>query len=254
MVQGTHCFLDDDNWKAVLHHESQAPGLDTPQSVRLSDEFYEILATLPGLINLTNSLHKVPFPNEADKWYVVQRAKELWSSLERWYGKITAGTTPLFVECPSSSEDKLFPSVYRFENHHMTGLFSSYYACLIVINDILTSFPPTDDFSSDNRNYAIEICKSVEYAHSSGFVGAYSIIFPLMAAYLASGPEVRHWIKKWPGRFGKYFDVKVWGVFEEMDKRGGLVMKRQHRGIESSGSESAPVASIGLYSWPISTH
>ena len=230
MVEGFDCFLDNEDWRAVLHHGSHPQGLNPHQSVRLSDEFYEILASLPGLVKWTNSLHKARYPNEAETPHVLQRASQLRVALVRWYRKLTTAGAP-YAEIPSLVGDSLFPSVYFFENHHITGLISSYYASLIVINDILTSFPSTDDtsrddLSSENITYAKEICKSVEYAHASGFQGAYSIIFPLTAAYVASGPEIRTWIKNWPRRFNEYFDVKVWKVFDKMAAKGGLIQKR----------------------------
>lgn len=223
------CFLDNEDWRSVLHHDSQSQGLNPVQSVRLSDEFYENLAALPGLVELTNRLHKAPNPTSEQMRQVLECASGLRSSLLRWYRRLTAGTTSPFSEVPSGVGDSLFPLVYTYENHHTTGLVCSYYASLIVINDILSSFPPCEDLSADNSCYARRICKSVEYAYSSGFLGAYLIIFPLTTAYVASGAEIRKWIKDWPSRFEKYFDVEVWQEnFHNMDETGGLIAKRRH--------------------------
>lgn len=223
------CFLDHEDWRSVLHHDSQSQGLNTHQSVRLSDEFYEHLATLPGLVESTNRLLRARNPTNGQMLRVQQRARELHESLLRWYRRLTAGTTIPFSEVPSGVGDSLFPLVYKYENHHTTGLVCSYYASLIVINDILSSFPPCKDLSAENTCHAREICKSVEYAYSSGFQGAYSIIFPLTTAYLAAGVEVRRWIKDWPIKFERYFDVEVWqGNFHNMDETGGLIEKRRH--------------------------
>lgn len=220
------CFLDNEEWRSVLHHGSQSEGQIPDQSVRLSDDFYEILAALPALVQRTNLLHAALNPTMGQR--VLNRALQLRALLVGWYGKLTSGTTSPFSEVDSDFDDAVFPRVYKYDNHHTTGLVSSYYASLIVLNDIITLFPPCEDLSAKNSCYAKEICKSVEYAYSSGFQGAYSIIFPLTTAYLASGPEIREWIKAWPSKFDKYFDVKVWEVFEDMDAKGGLIEKRRH--------------------------
>ena len=222
------CFLDNEDWKSVLHHEPRSQDRDPPQLVHLSDEFYENLASLPGLIRQTNSLHAIPNPAEEEMRHVLQRARSLQQYLECWYGKLRAGTIPTFWEVPYRPGEPLFPCRYEYDNHHITGLVCSYYASRIVVNDIITSFLPSHDLSHENNRYAQKICKSVEYAYSSGFQGAYSIIFPLTMAYLVSGPEIRRWIKDWPRKFGKYFDIKVWQVFENMDAMSGLIQKRKY--------------------------
>lgn len=181
------------------------------------------------MVESTNRLHKARNPTVEQMLQVLRRTRDLHGSLLRWYRRLTTGTTTRFSEVPSEVGDSLFPLVYKYENHHTTGLVCSFYASLIVINDILSSFPPCADLSADNISYAEEICKSVEYAYSSGFQGAYTIIFPLTTAYLVSGAEVRKWIMDWPSKFEKYFDVAIWQKnFHNMDETGGPVRKRRH--------------------------
>ncbi|KAA6407296.1 MAG: hypothetical protein FRX48_08844 [Lasallia pustulata] len=244
LMDGVDCFLDNEDWRSVLHHESQSQGQDPHQLVHLSDEFYEILASLPGVIKQTNSLHRALNPAEEEMSHALERARNLQRNLESWYGKLRAATYPPFWLVRSGPGESLFLWRYDYKNHHITGLVCSYYASLIVVNDIITSFPPSENLSRENTLYASEICKSVEFAYSQGFQGAYTIIFPLTVAYLASGPEIRSWIRDWPRKFDKYFDIKVWQVFEKMDAKGGIIQKRRY------GRDEAECNRVGLINPP----
>ena len=225
------CFLDDPEWTSALHTEAGGPR--PPQNVSLSDEHFEALAALPGLVKSTNSLLRSANPSEERIQGVLERARCLQARFNRWYSKLTVGSVAPFYEDNSRIGDELFPRVYCYVDNHTTGLVCSYYAALMVLNDIMSSLPPCEDLSVENNYYARQICKSVEFASRSGFQGAYSIIFPLTAAYLASDSATRAWIKNWPKRFDAFFDIRVWQVFDNMDAKGGIIDKMPRARIGS---------------------
>jgi hypothetical protein len=197
-VSESDCFLDSAEWKSVIapSHGSQSE----PSTLQISNEFYNLMVALPGLVKATRSLRSYKRFPQAQHSDLLERTRQIHGSLLDWFQRFMASSTlenaPVF-RVPSATRDTQFASVYHYRDNFVASLLCSYYASMIILNDLIVGLDPRVDYKVANLQLADKVCMSVEYAAKSGFLGTHYIVFALTVAYSASSVESRAWMKAW---------------------------------------------------------
>lgn len=187
-MQRTSCVLDTDEWRFVL------AGPDAPSPLlQLTSEFYAYFATMPGMVQQLSNLQREDI-NQVVSF--VNSASQLSSRLRDWFLRWRSIMGP-GIEVPSATNDSTFPLVYDYNTSGGTNVFfaTSYYGCMILLNNFIKIFQPDPNIEDDNQFMIGEICKNVEYSHQAGLFGPYNTVFGLRMAFMVAPLAVKMWIK-----------------------------------------------------------
>lgn len=205
LFSGKACFLDTDEWRYITLQ---------PPSDSFSAQFYErtddlgrCISVCPWLVTevyALPSLNKSEISTQLRVSALVYRTLEVYGRLQQWYEDFVA-FAPLPEEVPSSTNDPLYPVVYRYWNSCTATAFCGYYAMIIILHRILTEcHHPAGD--AGEISLAVEkICKSVEYMAGTGILGPYRLGFSIRVAFEVGTLTTKLWIRKWLMRFEKFY-------------------------------------------------
>jgi len=205
LFSGKACFLDSEEWQYVK--------LQTPSN-SISAQFYEKTNELARCITscpwLVTELYTLPSLNPSETSTqlraiaLVHRAFEVYGRLQKWYEDFTA-FAPSPEEVPSSTNDPLYPVVYRYYNSATATTFCGYYATILILQRILTQFHhPAGDIREISLTVD-KICKSIEYLAETGILGPYRAGFAMRVAFEVGTVTTKLWIRKWLIKFEKLY-------------------------------------------------
>lgn len=205
LFSGQVCFLDSEEWRHIT--------VPTPAD-RFSAQFYEktnelgrCLATFPWLVKEAYALRPANLSEMSTIVRVsalVHRTLEVYARLQHWYEDFTA-FAPLPEEVPSSTEDQLYPVVYRYCNSSIATTFCGYYATIIILHKILIECHHPEGDAREISLGVDKICKTVEYLAESGILGPYRLGFSIRVAFELGTLTTKLWIRKWLVRFEKFY-------------------------------------------------
>jgi hypothetical protein len=118
----------------------------------------------------------------------------LYQEFKAWFPKFTRVVEGP-VEALSERDDPLYPIVYQYSDYSMGVVYLAYWACIIIMHEILTACHYPEDFSAENEQLADNICKSVECL-GTGSWGASRMGFSIRIAYEVNNVTRRKWIQK----------------------------------------------------------
>ena len=211
LFAGRDCFLDTEEWRSIPadHHAINLP----PELSQLCDEFSRFLSVIPGLVWRG---YAVPKFSAAQVSSLVQRALHLRERFEDWFGRLTT-LMPLPDDLPSTFDDGLFPTVYKYSSVTSAVLFVSYYASMIILYEVLKACHYPVDFQAETAELRDKICMSIEYVYDAGRMGLYRLGYSIIVALEVSPPATRLWLKRWLVRFAKVYasaSPEVWPKVE----------------------------------------
>jgi hypothetical protein len=205
LFSGKACFLDLEEWQYIT--------LQTP-SDSSSAQFYEktnelarCIATCPWLVTeiyALPSLNSSEISTQLRMTTLVHRALEVYSRLQNWYDDFAA-FAPSPEEVPSSTNDSLYPVVYRYYNSATATTFCGYYATIIILHRILTECHHPAGNTREISLAVDKICKSIEYLAETGILGPYRVGFAMRVAFEAGTVTTKLWIRKWLIKFEKFY-------------------------------------------------
>jgi hypothetical protein len=207
LFNGKPCFLAENEWREVSR-------LNFNQCVpdylhKLFQDFSHYMASMPELLRdgfdvrtarkLGNPL---PFsPEEIST--LANRGLDLYLRLREW-GSRFVQIVPYPKEGLSVTEDPVFPVVFRYESSSAATVYCSYWACIILLQEILSACRCYPDDVMGDEELVSNICKSVEF-NSAGTWGPYRMGFSLRIAWEIATPPVKEWIAAWHKRFNETY-------------------------------------------------
>jgi hypothetical protein len=205
LFSGKACFLDLEEWQYIALR---------PPDDSFSARFYEkteelgrCLAACPWLVTeacAILSANPSEISTQVRVSVLVHRTLEVYGRLQHWYEDFTAFAL-LPEEVLSSTEDPLYPVVYRYLNSCTATVFSGYYATIIILHKILIECHHPAGDAGEVSLLVDKICKSVEYLAGSGVLGPYRLGFSIRIAFEMGTVTTKLWIRKWLMRFEKFY-------------------------------------------------
>jgi hypothetical protein len=207
LFNGKPCFLAEKEWRDVA-------GLNFNQCVpdylhNLFQDFSFYMASLPELLGDSFEVRGAkklgkPSPFSVDETLILaNRSLDLYLRFREW-GNRFMHIVPFPKETLSTTQDSLFPVVYRYDSPSAATVYCSYWACIILLQEILTTLGCQPDDAMGDEELVNNICKSVEF-NSTGTWGPYRMGFSLRIAWELASPPVKDWIAKWHTRFNETY-------------------------------------------------
>jgi hypothetical protein len=205
LFSGNACFLDSDEWRYVA--------LQPPDDI-FSAQFYEktnelarCIAACPWLVKETYAIRSANTSEISTQVRVsalVHRTLEVYGRLQKWYEDFVA-FAPSPEEVPSSTNDPLYPVIYRYWNSSTATTFCGYYATTTILHTILEECHHPAGDAGEISLAVNKICKSVEYLAGTGILGPYRLGFAMRIAFEMGTVATKLWIRKWLIRFEKFY-------------------------------------------------
>jgi hypothetical protein len=207
LFNGKRCFLAEKEWREVarLNYNQCVPDY----LHNLFQDFAHYMASLPELLRDGFDIRAAikvgkPSPSSPDEALLLaERSLDLYFRFRKW-GIRFMQIVPFPREALSLSEDPLFPVVFRYDSPSAATVFCSYWACIIMLQEILTALDCRPDDAMGDEELVNNICKSVEF-NGTGTWGPYRMGFPLRIAWEIASPPVKEWIAKWHLRFNETY-------------------------------------------------
>jgi len=236
---GHDTFLREPDWQQIA-----MPRLDptiTDEQHELMLELSNELAFIPVLVRDGIALRMLIAQGEFDPSQVAKltnRGLRLYYRFKNWHER-WAVSVGVPREVPSATGDKLFPMVFAYQNFGFATVYCSYYACMIILQELLNVCKYPQDFDADNAEMVNNICKSVEY-NGSGSLGPYRMGFSVRIAMEVASLEVKSWIINWITQVSKNYAVLSPQNFPKLDERptldvvSGEAIKMKYGDLSSS--------------------
>lgn len=199
MFNGKKCFLAGEDWKEVARARNDN---SIPERFHgFFEEFISYMALMPELLRdgfelrEANKFSKEPPKVTPESEALVAKTLDLYKKYRKW-GVSLAMLLPFPEEVPSKTSDPVFPVVFKFISHSAATLHCAYWACMIIVQEILMACGCMPEDALDGDELVSNICKSVEY-NAVGTWGPYRMAFSLRLAYELANPVVRDWIGAW---------------------------------------------------------
>jgi len=218
---GHDTFLRDREWHLIT-----LPRMDP----RVTDEQHELMiemgnemTSIPVLvrdgIRMRENLKQGYF-DATQLARLNNRGLKLYYRLKDWHKRWVA-SVGLPKEVPSSTGDKLFPVVFVYQNFAFATVFCGWYACMIILQELLKVCKYPTAFDAENAEMVSNICKSVEY-NGSGNLGPYRMGFSIRIAMEVASVEIQHWIISWITQASKTYAVLSPQNFPKIEDRPTL--------------------------------
>ena len=195
LFSGKDCFFAESEWQEVTRErfDGQAPD----EIYNILEDFTGYLSRCPSLVRRGYNLREVnmkgDFPDVADVLDLRAQTLQLYQELQSWFigfSRIMEAPT----ETLSLRADPLYPIRYQFSDYTSGVIHLAYWACTIIMHEILTACHYPEDFSVVNEELADKICKTEECL-GSGPWGASRMGFSLRIAFEVNNVTRRTWIK-----------------------------------------------------------
>jgi hypothetical protein len=207
LYNGKACFLAEEEWAEVAREQFNQCVPDYLHN--LFQDFSNYMARLPELlrdgfdIRAAIKLGKpIPFSDD-DVSSLTNRSLELYDLFRKW-GVRFMSIVPFPKEALSPTRDELYPVIFRYESPSAATVYCAYWACLIMLQEILNACGCLLDNKIPDVELVDNICKSVEY-NGAGTWGPYRMGFSLRVAWEPANTEVKKWIVTWHERFNKFY-------------------------------------------------
>lgn len=191
------CFLSEPAWRELsknIFHDLRSQGEERfIETFDLAEMQYETMLEIPDLLHRCKHFHKF-FKKERDQFPtleafvtdLVQRVQQVRGRFKQWFVrfKIAMNKTG-FMWTTYLSHDPVIPLFYQFPNIFVGSSVTGYWTINILLNLVLIELLQKYDsqkcslYKAENRDSALEICRSVHYMLSSSFLGPFFLIFGL---------------------------------------------------------------------------
>jgi hypothetical protein len=208
MFNGRKCFLAAEDWKDVARARND---FSIPERFHgFFEEFFSYMAMMPELLKTgfdvreAYNFGKDPLPAMTiETESLISRTLDLYTKYRKWGDGLRA-LLPFPEEVPSSTGDPVFPTVFKFISHSAATLYCAWWACMIIVQEILMACGCMPEDALDGDELVNNICKSVEF-NAKGTWGPYRMAFSLRVAWELADPVGRDWINEWHERWSKTY-------------------------------------------------
>ena len=202
------CFLDEPEWRALakaVHEDVRSSGIvgDRVEVFDTSNEFFLEMVQIPALMVHARRLDeraRLLGSKEAAKQDVTQRGTKHRTNMKSIFNGFSAAIRNL-GHAPTSyvSGDPVIPIYYKFDNVFIASLHTGYWSMLILLNLILRELEPgtekADLYGIENRDAALDCCRSEPFMETSSFLGPFFVIFALRLSLSVLEPQhERKWV------------------------------------------------------------
>jgi hypothetical protein len=208
------CFLAEPEWRELaksIFHDLRASGRDAHfiDLFDLSEEMYEIMLDLPTLLHRAKHFRKLwrsekhIFPTIRDFILdLIRQASDLRNEFRLFFFKFKGALSKTNMMWTASlSHDLTIPLYYHFPNIFVGSSVTGYWTVIILLNMVLMELSKDIEpakmglYRAENRDSALEICRSTKYMLSSSFLGPFFIIFGLRISLVAlQDKDERDWV------------------------------------------------------------
>ena len=204
LFSGKDCFLVKPEWQGLV--EEPWDPLITLEQHKLMEEITNYLALFPTLVRDGVEMRDAVTKGQVDLSQIANltnRILELYYRLKPWYSLWTACVGEP-NDIPSRCDDSLFPIVSEYQNYATATVFCSYYACMIMLHELLKTCRYQQDFSKENEDFVIKICKAIEY-NGSGKFGPCRMSFSVRIAMEVADSTTKQWLINWLAHSSKTY-------------------------------------------------
>ena len=210
------CFLNEPEWLQVSRDifRDMSVGVDNEDSLelfRLAETFYEEMLKIPEQLYDARNFRiaykraqprfptTVLFKQELVRRIVTTRAnfKSFFAKFEGCLMKLDYGWTSY------SSDDPVITRFYQFPNVFVASTCTGYWTVLVMLNFMLMELqkataPEKENlYKLENKETALDICRSTPYMLTSSFLGPFFCIFGLRICLVAfENAQERDWVMK----------------------------------------------------------
>ena len=208
------CFLNEPDWIQVSRdiYNDLIEGVeneDTLELFHLAETFYEEMLAIPALLFKAKNFRtaykqeKGDFPSSQQfRQELIRRVVISRSNLKAFYARFEGCLMNLNYGWTSYvSDDPLITRFYTFPNVFVASTCTGYWTVLVIINFMLIELqraasPGKENlYKIENKEFALEICRSTPYMLTSSFLGPFFCIFGLRVCLIAMETgEEREWV------------------------------------------------------------
>ena len=202
------CFLDEPEWRdlaKLVHEDVKASGIvgDRIEVFDISNEFFLEMVQVPALMVHARRMEEraqLLGGGELAKEDIIRRGTKHRTNMKSIFNRFSAGIRNL-GHAPSSyvSGDPVIPIYYKFDNVFFASIHTGHWSLLILLNLLLRELEPgtekADLYGLENREAALDCCRSEPFMETSSFLGPSFVIFALRMALSVLEPEhERQWV------------------------------------------------------------
>jgi Fungal specific transcription factor domain len=195
--QDKPCFLDEPDWRQVaadIHEDIRASGVvgTGNQIFDLSEEFYREMTKIPSMCYDSRRLpmlSKVGGGEHEDiKADIKRRAKEHRTNLKSIHARFSA-ILRMIGQAPNRrmTNDPVIATRIDYFNIFVASTHTGYWTILMIVNAILRELDKDSNdapfYKMENREAALDCCRSTDYMETSSFLGPFFVIFALRLSW-----------------------------------------------------------------------
>ncbi|RMZ79749.1 hypothetical protein DV738_g3127, partial [Chaetothyriales sp. CBS 135597] len=208
------CFLDQPAWIQVARDiftdtTKKVTDKDFLELFNLSEEFYEHIVKLPAYLSdlrnvaLAYRREEANFSSqEAFLHELMRRVVTSRANLKSYFAKFEGCLMKLNYRWTSyDSDDSLITKYYNFANVFVASSCTGFWNILIILNLMIldiqqqTSQEKESLLELENRECALDICRSTAYMLKSSFLGPFFAIFGLRTSLMClEDAKEREWV------------------------------------------------------------
>ncbi|KPI36678.1 uncharacterized protein AB675_10024 [Cyphellophora attinorum] len=207
------CFLAEPEWRELsrsIFHDLRMLGEERfRETFDLAEQQYENMLDVPELLHRCKHFHKFQslekdqYPTIRDFVFdLIQRVQQIRARFRTYFVRFRGALAKTgFMWTTYLSHDPVIPIYYQFPNIFVGSSVTGYWTLNILLNLVLIELMQKHDpekcslYRAENRDSALEICRSVRFMLSSSFLGPFFIIFGLRISLSAlQEKEEREWV------------------------------------------------------------
>ena len=194
-----------------IFHDLRSTGRDVHflELFDLAEMLYDCMLDIPELLYRSKHFRsiwkaeKAHFPTLRDFIAdLIERCSNLRQSFRIFYFKFKGALSKCRLSWTATlSDDPAIPIYYRFPNIFVASSVTGYWTINILLNIVLIELSKDIEpekiglYRAENRDSALEICRSVKYMLTSSFLGPFFIIFGLrISLTVLQDREERDWV------------------------------------------------------------
>ena len=238
--QDKPCFLDEPEWRQVaieIHEDIRASGVvgTSNQIFDISEDFFKEMVRIPAMCSDARKLPMLSVvgggEHEDIKSEIKQRALEHRTNLKSIYARFSAMLRKI-GQAPTRrmTSDTVIATRIDYFNIFVASTHTGYWTILMLINAILRELDQESDnapfYKMENREAALDCCRSTDYMETSSFLGPFFVIFALRLSW--------NWLEPRAEKLWVIERLRRIGEKNMSMAKGGLPMKQADPGAQAA--------------------
>lgn len=238
--QDKPCFLDEPSWRQVsndIHEDIRATGVvgTDNQIFDISEQFYLEMIRIPSMCCDARRLPMLSVEGGGShidiKADIKRRALEHRTNLKSIYARFSAILRKI-GQAPTRrmTNDGVIPTRIDYFNIFVASSHTGYWTILMIINAVLREMDKTSDdnafYKMENREAALDCCRSSDYMETSSFLGPFFVIFALRLSW--------NWLEQREEKLWVIEHLRRIGEKNMSMAKGGLPMLQSDPGAQAA--------------------